>query len=85
MWNTSQQELASEWNARYDDHAERYAGEKLDYAYESYCDECSARDHYGLPAISFAEFKAEALKPFQPQPFVVSVQPQAFCDPFADD
>ena len=39
----AQDELASEYNASFDDHAERYAGEALDPEYEAWCDEENAR------------------------------------------
>jgi hypothetical protein len=36
-------ELESEYNASFDDHAERYAGEALDPEYEAWCDDENAR------------------------------------------
>jgi len=44
MWDQAQIELAIEYDSAYDDHHERYAGERLDPEYEAYCDEMNAWD-----------------------------------------
>jgi hypothetical protein len=39
MWDRAQEELEIEYNSAFDDHNERYAGERLDAEYEAYCQE----------------------------------------------